>query len=132
MDLKSQGKMTIEEARELVNGPLWSKVRDAFLASGEFEVIPSGDIRRLAYLDEAVRKKIDDWLEVLERAEELRKVVAGAEVKALKSRYPGAYPEALKFSIYFTRFKRPHKDDAEAVKLLMKLKFPEAYGLCCS
>ena len=124
--------MTIEDARELVNGPLWPKVRDSFLASGEFEVFPAGDIRRLAYLEEAARKEIDDWLEVLERAEELRKVVAGVEVKALKSRYPGAYPEALKFSIYFTRFRRPLKTDADAVKLLLKLKFPEAYGLCCS
>ena len=96
--------MTIDEARALVNGPLWPKVRDSFLASGVFEVFPPDDPRRLEYLDDSLRGEIENWLEVLERADELRKVVDGAKVRELKARYPGAYPEALKYSIYFAKF----------------------------
>lgn len=124
--------MTLEEARELVNGPLWTKVRDEFLASGSFEVYPSGDVRRLAYLDGEVRREIDQWLEVISRADELRLVVDGAKVRELKASYPGVYPEALRYAVYFAKFGSGVKDDPEAVKLLMKLRFPEAYAICCS
>jgi len=125
--------MTLDEARELVNGPLWERTRDDYLATGEFAVIPSGDPRRLKWLDEETRRRIDAWLEVLSRADELKLTVDGAKVRRLKEEFPGAYPEALRYSAYFTRFGGGAlKDDFEAVKLLMKLKFPEAYRLCCS
>ena len=32
------GEMTIEEARALLKSPIWPKVRDNFLATGEFTV----------------------------------------------------------------------------------------------
>ena len=124
--------MTMEEARTLVNGPLWPKVRDDFLATGAFEVYPAGDPRRIRYVDEEVRKAVDEWLEVLSRADELKKVIDGARVRELKERYPGAYPEALRYTMYFARFGAGLKEDPEARKLLLKLKFPEAYAICCS
>lgn len=117
--------MTLEEARKLVNGAIWSRVRDNFLATGEVVVYPSGDLRRLEYLPENIRKAIEDWKTVLEHAEEWRKVLDGNKVRELKTRFPSAYPEALRFAAYFPRGK------VDIMKLL-KLKFPEAYRLCYS
>lgn len=117
--------MTLEEARKLVNGSLWPSVRDNFLATGEVAVYPQGDVRRIEYLPEATRKEIRDWQTVLEHADEWRVVVDGAKVRELKRLYPGAYPEALRYAAYFPGGK------VEIMKLL-KLKFPEAYRLCCS
>lgn len=117
--------MTLEEARKLVNGAIWPNVRDNFLATGEIVVYPAGDLKRLEYLSEAVRKEIEDWKTVLEHAEEWRKVVDGNKVRELKSRFPNAYPEAFKFAAYFPSGK------VDIMKLL-KLKFPEAYRLCYS
>ncbi|MCQ2390133.1 MAG: hypothetical protein MJ240_01815 [Kiritimatiellae bacterium] len=117
--------MTLEEARKLVNGDLWPSVRDNFLATGEIVVYPSGDLRRLEYLTEAERRMIRDWQTVLEHAAEWRLVVDGGRVRELKAQYPGAYPEALRYAAYFPGGK------VDVMKLL-KLKFPEAYRLCCS
>lgn len=117
--------MTIEEARALLKSPIWPKVRDNFLATGEFTVYPSGDERRLEYLDAETRSAVENWKTVLEHAGEWRLVVDGAKVRELRASYPGAYPEALRYAAYFPGGK------VDVMKLL-KLKFPEAYRLCCS
>ena len=117
--------MTLEEARELLKSPIWPKVRDSFLATGEFTVYPAGDPRRLEYLDEDVREEVERWKTVLEHADEWKLVLDGAKVRELRAAYPGAYPEALRYAAYFPGGK------VDVIKLL-KLKFPEAYRLCCS
>ena len=126
--------MDLNEARALVNDErLWPKVRDAFLATGEFKVYPKGDLRRIELLDAETRATIDLWLEGLKRADEWKKVLDGEGVRKLKSDYPGVYPEVFRFGPYFARFeKKGIKDNPEALRLLLKLKFPEAYELCCS
>jgi len=122
--------MNIDEARELIKSPIWAQVRDHFLATGKFEVFPQGDLRRIAYLDEETQTSIAAWRTALEHVEEWRKVVDGARVRELRAQYPSAYPEVFRYSAYFTRFGGKIGD--EAIRLLLKLKFPEAYRICCS
>lgn len=125
--------MDLSEARELLESPIWAKVRDSFLATGEFTVLPAGDLSRLAYLDAAVRERVELWKTALANCDEWRKIVDGAKVRELKAAYPGVYPDVLRYGIYFAKFgdlKREFPD--EAVKLLLKLQFPEAYELCFS
>jgi len=114
--------MNLDEARELVNGPLWPKVRDRFLATGEFAVYPRGDLRRVEYLDEETRAAVDRWMQGVIRLDEWRRVVDGKEVRRLKGEYPGVYPEVLRYGAYFAGKKNP-------LEVLLKLKFPEAYKL---
>lgn len=117
--------MTIDEARKLVAGPIWPKVRDMFLATGALSVYPPGDIRRLEYLDDDVRRQVELWREALGRCDEWRTVVDGAKVRELQERYPGVYPEVFRYAAYFP------KGEVDVMKLL-KIKFPEAYRLCNS
>ena len=65
--------MDLTEARALVSSSYWGKVRDAFLATGTFEVYPKDDPRRFAYLDESVRR------EEFEQAAEIRDKIAAIE-----------------------------------------------------
>lgn len=125
--------MTLEEARELVGSPIWDKVRDLYLASGTFTVHPEGDLRRLDYLDQGVRDEITLWQRGLREAEGWKTVVDGARVRELKAEFPGVYPEAMRYTAYFNKFLAGAADGefpAAATKLLLKLKFPEAYELC--
>lgn len=122
--------MNIEEARELIQSPIWTYVRDRFLATGKFDVFPKGDLRRLTYLDEETQKEIASWRTALEHADEWRKVVDGSTVRNLKTTYPDTYPEVFRYQMYFAKFRGQIGD--EAMKLLLKLKFPEAYQLCFS
>ena len=89
----------------------------------------------------------------------LKSVMDGERVRVLKDEYEGAYPEALRYAPYFAKWKLPAADGArllatamraapaalvaaeplegaevplEAVWKLLKMKFPEAYELCCS
>lgn len=117
--------MTIEEARTLVASPIWPKVREKFLATGEFAVYPAGDLRRIEYLDEKVRREIALWKEALEKCGEWLTVVDGAKVRELRERYPGVYPEVLRYRAYFP-------DGKVDVMKLLKIKFPEALELCNS
>lgn len=117
--------MDLNDARALVASPIWPKVRDAFLATGTFEVYPKDDPRRLAYLDDATRREIDRWLEGIGHLAEWRAVVDGPTVRRLKAEWPGVYPDVLRYAAYFAGAK-------DARRQLMKLKFPEAYALCCS
>ena len=126
--------MDLNEARALVNDELlWPLVRDAFLATGEFRTYPKGDLRRVELLDTETREAIGLWLEGLAQADEWKKVLDGEGVRRLKADYPGVYPEVFRYGPYFARFdKKDIKDNPEALRLLLKLKFPEAYELCCS
>ena len=117
--------MTIEEARRLVSSPLWPKVRDRFLATGELVVYPSGDPRRIEYLDEETRREIAIWTEALENCASWRKIVDGKKVRELRERYPGAYPEVFRYAAYFP-------DGKVDVMKLLKIKFPEALEVCNS
>ena len=119
--------MTLDEARNLVRSPIWAAVRDRFAAGGEFTVHPKGDLRRLEYVDADVRARIDLWIEGLRNAADWRRVVDGAKVRELRERYPGVYPDVLRYTAYFARF--TEVNDAFMMTLL-KLKFPEVYELC--
>lgn len=125
--------MTIDEARALVGSPIWPKVRDRFLASGEFCVYPKGDARRLEYLDKPIRDGIALWQEGLRSVPAWRTVVDGAKVRELKAKYPGVYPEAMRYYAYFERDLADDSGDGfpeKALRRLLKMKFPEAYALC--
>lgn len=117
--------MDIAEARELLKSPIWEKVRDIFLETGELHIYPSGDMRRLEYLDAETRKQIELWMDAIEKADSWRRVIDGASVRRLKAEYPGIYPEVFRYTAYFTG-----KSREAALPLLLKLKFPEAYNLC--
>ena len=120
--------MTMDEARDLVASPLWPKVRDRFLATGEFALYPKGDFRRVEYLDDETRSAVSLWMEALEHAEEWKKVVDGEKVRDLAKRYRGAYPEVFRYQAYFAGLAAD--DRAGRVKRLLKLRFPDAYAFC--
>lgn len=125
--------MTIEEARALIASPIWGKVRDSFLATGSFNVYPVGDIRRLDYLDKGVRNQIALWQEGLVKADSWKKILSGDKVRELKASYPGVYPEVFRYTTYFAKYMDKFADGVfpeEATRLLLKLKFPDAYDLC--
>ena len=126
--------MDLNEARELVaDERLWPLVRDRFLESGEFKTFPPGDLRRIELLAPAVREAIGKWLDALSKLDDWKRRLGADEVRALQRDYPGIYPEAFRYAPYFARFGKENlKDNAQAVKLLLRLKFPEAYELCCS
>ena len=124
--------MDLNEARELVQSPIWPRVREAYLETGRFEVYPRGDLRRLAYLDGETRAEIDLWKSALAQLPAWRTVVAGEKVRELKAAFPGAYPEALRYEAYFKKFGDLSKDfPDDALRLLLRLHFPKAYELCC-
>lgn len=117
--------MTVDEARKLLGSAIWPRVRDRFLETGEFAVHPRGDIRRLEYLDADTRRRIELWKDALAHAEEWRTVVDGRKVRELREAYPGIYPEVFRYTAYFS-------GGGDPTMKLLKLKFPEAYELCCS
>ncbi len=142
---------TVTEARELVsNAKLWPRVRAYLAAGGAFEAFPARDPSRLKLLDEATRIAVGRWIEAIAAAEEWRRIVDGAKVRQLKSEYPGVYPDVFRYTAYFGKWRGVLEEmtriavqkgckvsevdcpDFEMVLLLLKLKFPEAYELCCS
>ncbi len=124
--------MDLKEARELLdNRLLWPRVRDYLAAGGEMLDF-SQQSNRLVLLDREIIVQIRLWLEALANAEEWKKVVDGAKVRELKAKYPGIYPEVFRYLPYFSKFDLSDPSDFELVKFLLKLKFPEAYELCCS
>jgi len=124
--------MSIEEARELIRSRIWPSVRERFAETGSFDVYPRGDVRRIEYLDEATRRQIALWKEALQKADAWRTVVDGAKVRELKAAYPGVYPEVFRYTAYFPRHPEGAEAEAAFMLKLLKLKFPEAYELCCS
>lgn len=125
--------MDLNEARELVaDERLWPLVRDRFLESGEFKAFPKGDLRRIGLLPPEQRQAIDRWLDALSKIDEWKTLLDGKAVRAIQRDYPGVYPEVFRYAPYFAKFGKANlKEDGEAVKLLLQLKFPEAYELCC-
>ena len=103
--------MNTEEARRLIDSPDWPKIKAQLLAGGDFTPYPAGEVAK--------------WLEAVGKIDEWRKVVDGAKVRELKAAYPGIYPEVLRLAPYFAGRKDP-------LKTILKLKYPEAYRLCCS
>lgn len=124
--------MTLEEARELVNGPMWPTVREHFLASGVFDAPPRGDLRRLEFLEADVRAQIARWQEALAKVDEWKRIVDGLQVRALKADYPGIYPEVFRYQAYFARWAEDIRSGVfppAATELLLRLKFPEALAV---
>lgn len=142
---------TVTQARELIgNERLWPKVKKHLAGGGEFELFPAGDSSRLKLLDADTRAAIGRWMEALAAAEAWRKIVDGAKVRELKAEYPGIYPEVFRYTAYFAKWRdvldgmmrsaaerncrvsQVECPDFNMVLLLLKLRFPEAYELCCS
>lgn len=142
---------SVKEARELVaNAKLWPRVRRYLAAGGAFEPFPPKDPSRLKLLDAGTRKALALWIEGIAAAEDWRRVVDGAAVRKIKADYPGVYPDVFRYTAYFTRWRAALGRMVETAKekkcsvlevpcpdfamvlLLMKLKFPEAYEICCS
>ena len=153
-----------------------------------FHSFPKGDWSRLLLLDGATLEAIAKWLGAIVLADDLRRVMDGATVRALKASLSGVYPEVFGFTAYFSGIDLKRKDaetrgegapsaenvvstglsmiDAllaplpealvsrlklklpkdtsapaplrskpeacgKALAKLLKLKFPEAYKLCC-
>lgn len=142
---------TVTEARDLIaNAKLWPKVRAYLAAGGAFEAFPARDPSRLKLLDESTRLAVGMWIEAIVAAGEWRRIVDGAKVRELKAAYPGIYPEVFRYTAYFGKWQSVLNDmsriasekgckvsevdcpNFEMILLLLKLKFPEAYELCCS
>ncbi len=124
--------MDLKEARELLdNKLLWPRVRDYLAAGGEMLDF-SQQSNRLVLLDKETLAKVRLWLDALAHAEEWKKVVDGAKVRELKAKYPGIYPDVIRYLPYFSKFDLNDTSNFELVKFVLKLKFPEAYELCCS
>ena len=142
---------SIKDARELIaNEKLWPRVRSYLAAGGEFELFPRKDKSRLKLLDAATQKAIGDWIEGIAAAESWRKIVDGAAVRKIKAEHPGVYPDVFRYTAYFAKWRDMLEKMVETAKqsgcsvlqvecpdfamvlLLMKLKFPEAYDICCS
>lgn len=122
----------LKEARALIADPvLWPRVRAYLASGGEFRAFPKGP-GRIALADGATRRQIALWREGLAKADGWRKVVDGAQVRALREAYPGVYPEIFRYMAYFERFRPLDPDSDEVVMLLLKLRFPEVYALCSS
>jgi hypothetical protein len=153
-----------------------------------FHSFSKGDWSRLLLLDGATLEAIAKWLGAIVFADDLRRVMDGAAVRALKASLSGVYPEVFGFTAYFSGIDLKRKDaetrgegapsaenvvstglsmiDAllaplpealvsrlklklpkdtsapaplrskpeacgKALAKLLKLKFPEAYKLCC-
>jgi len=124
--------MDLKEARELLdNALLWPRVRD-YLAGGGEMLDFSQQANRLVLLDSETLAQVRLWLDALAHAEQWKKVVDGEKVRELKAEYPGIYPDVFRYLPYFSKFDLKDTKDFELVKHLLKLKFPEAYELCCS
>ena len=143
--------ITIETARSLIGDVrLWPRIRAYLAGGGEYLDFPPRDPSRLRLLSPAERAALDEWIDAIVLEGEWRKTVDGAKVRKLRAEYPCAYPVVFRYALYFRRV-RAHLDDiaAESAKegvkpselgkidfdtilLLLKLKFPEVYALCCS
>ena len=68
-----------------------------------FHSFPATDSSRLLLLSREDYDRLAQFLGVVALAPALRRVTAGAEVRALKAALPGVYPEALSYAAYFGR-----------------------------
>lgn len=124
--------MDLNEARELVaNRQLWPRIRTYLASGGEMKDFSLPE-NRLLLLDKKTRDQVQLWLKALGQAESWKTVVDGAKVRQLKAEYPDVYPDVIRYLPYFSKFDLSDTSNIELVKHLLKLKFPEAYELCCS
>ncbi len=70
-----------------------------------FHTFPKDDGSRLLLLDGETLESIAKWIGALACAGELRHVMDGASVRALKAALPGIYPEVFGFAAYFGKWK---------------------------
>ncbi|MCQ2396224.1 MAG: hypothetical protein MJ106_00815 [Lentisphaeria bacterium] len=124
--------MELDEARELIgNSRLWPRIRNYLAAGGEMMDF-SKSVNRLVLLDRTTLENVKLWLDALAQAEDWKKIVDGGEVRKLKEQYPGIYPDVFRYLPYFSKFDLKDSSNPELTFLLLKIKFPEAYELCCS
>ena len=97
-----------------------------------FHTFPREDGSRLLLLSGATLESVAKWLGALACADALRRVTDGAVVRGLKAALPGVYPEVFRYLPYFSKFDLHDTSNMDLVMFLLKLKFPEAYELCCS
>ena len=69
-----------------------------------FHSFPAAGASRLLLLSREDYDRLAQFLGVVALAPALRRVTAGADVRALKAALPGVYPEVLAFAAYFHRF----------------------------
>lgn len=113
--------MTLEEARELLISPIWPYVRDNVLAGKGFAVHPSGDLGRLAYLDEPTRLSISHWCDATARIEEWKRTIDGKDVRRIREEFSDVYPEIFRYESYFAKC----KNEQERLWMILKIKFPK-------
>jgi len=117
--------MTLDEARELLASPLWKSVRDHFLAGNPLTVYPAGDLRRLEYLDKDLKLLVSRWCDGTARMAGWKKVVSGKEVRELKKRHPGVYPDIFRYETYFAKC----QNDEERLRMVLKVRFPDVFEM---
>lgn len=79
-----------------------------------FHSFPATDSSRLLLLSREDYDRLAQFLGTVALASALRRVTAGAEVRALKAALPGVYPEALAFAAYFHKHEPLFKQVAPA------------------
>ena len=86
----------------LQSSPRFKKhVVDSLAVKPCFHTFPKDDLSRVLLLDGETLGRIAKWLGALACASALRRVTAGAAVRALKAALPGVYPEVFGFEAYF-------------------------------
>ena len=91
--------------RSLADSPRAARAAAQALGVSPFFHSFPADSSRLLLLSREDYDRLAQFLGVVALAPALRRVTAGAEVRALKAALPGVYPEALAFAAYF------HKHD---------------------
>ncbi len=79
-----------------------------------FHPFPSTDASRFLLLSREDYDRLAQFLGTIALASALRRVTAGAAVRALKAALPGVYPEALAFAAYFHKHEPLFKQVAPA------------------
>ena len=91
--------------RLLSNSPRIARAAGRALGlSPFFHLFPATDGSRLLLLSREDYDRLAQFLGAVSLAPALRRVTAGAEVRALKTALPGIYPETLAYTAYFRRF----------------------------
>ena len=105
--------------RSLADSPRAAKAAaQALGVSPFFHSFPATDASRLLLLSREDYDRLAQFLGTIALAPALRRITAGAEVRAIKAALPGVYPEGLAFAAYFhkheTLFKKVAPADAAA------------------
>ena len=95
---------SLATAEGLLGSPRTARAAEKALGlAPTFHSFPSTDSSRLLLLSREDYDRLAQFLGVVALAPALRRVTAGAEVRALKAALPGVYPEALSYAAYFGR-----------------------------